>query len=718
VGASESSWKGRSGRVYTAIKGEPVREGRHSYARAVRAVGPPVGRSTVDDGARLALKAIRSPTAEVAKAFRDEVRVMVELTGAFRRPVCPRLMDHVDSDAGPAAVMEWCQDDLELWWASRCMRPDALRALCHMLETLCMGMADFHRAASDKQAFRDVQPDLRPRALMRTDVGHWVVSGFVHRMEDDKPTDVMHAATELMGSTENFSAPELIFGARKPVPAAVDTWSIGSVLFAMLRMRLLLLRGTELPSNGTESHHFRTHRAHLVRDLYLRKPRLFHGRELDARQFLYPDRLPDQDQRSLREALVGILGQGEENRENEVFKATSTLLNRALCITPADRFTDPLELARVLGGIAAMASPGVGEHAVTEIGQYPSPAAASQVSDEDTRVINYDEAPFIEPGDDPRAASPEPDPAVLETTVPEDTGSPFDRAGQTLLDSDAFAADTVREAALRESAPLPPTSSVEADPATSPEPRVADQERELARALARLKRLEARVELMRRDLAEAEPTKASSKGGLGAAFIALIALGVGTLALGATAWHWVAGYTTATAVVAAPELIEPELAEPPADAQEPSDLTGDTSAAATAAIDEGAADPEPEATPSTPGAADAATGAADAASTPKSSGSSAASSSGSRPKTPKAVVSPASDDLVDPAVRGRVGIVGAKGYLVGESGRVELGAVDPGVYEVFTKDGDAAAVSLGTVSVAAGDQIEFRCGFGTCKRTR
>ena len=63
-------------------------------------------------------------------------------------------------------------------------------------------------------------------------------------------------------------------------------------------------------------------------------------------------------------------------------------------------------------------------------------------------------------------------------------------------------------------------------------------------------------------------------------------------------------------------------------------------------------------------------------------------------------------------------IVGAEGHLVGPGGRVALGAVDPGTYEVFTQEGEAEAVSLGTISVAAGDEVEFRCGFGTCKRTR
>jgi len=599
-----------------------------------------------------------------------------------------------------------------------------------MLETLSMGLADFHRVASKEDAFGGVHPDLRPRALMRTDVGHWVVSGFARPEAETQPADVMDAATELMGSTENFSAPELIFGARKTAPTAVDTWSIGAVLFAMLRMRLFLVRGTELPSTGTESHHFRTHRAHLVHDLYMRKPRLFRGRELDARQFLYPKRLPDQDRRSLREALVGIVGQGQEAREAELHEAVGTLLDRALSIDPKKRFTDALELARGLGNIAAMSNPSIGEHAATEVATTASLVPPSPGVDDETRVIDYDQAPAIHQIAGPPPASPEPTSGAegSESTVTENTSSPFDRAGQTLLDSDMLTADTVREAALREPSDGSSPMSDGGDHPTLPDPRFAAQERELARALARLKRLEARVELMRRDLAEAEPPKASGKGGLGAALVALIALGVGTLALGGTAWHWVAGYGGAPGHETASDQTMDDSSGATTLVETATEEGGGpeegTAAAPEGTDSEGEAEVAPEvATGVEMEDVASASASADAEenetrSGPTSSGGAATPSAGSQPSTPAVVVSATTEDPSDPATQGRVSIVGAEGHLVGPGGRVALGAVDPGTYEVFTQEGEAEAVSLGTISVAAGDEVEFRCGFGTCKRTR
>jgi hypothetical protein len=62
-------------------------------------------------------------------------------------------------------------------------------------------------------------------------------------------------------------------------------------------------------------------------------------------------------------------------------------------------------------------------------------------------------------------------------------------------------------------------------------------------------------------------------------------------------------------------------------------------------------------------------------------------------------------------------VVGAQSYLVGDQGRLPPGSVPPGSYQVWVEAG-GNFVQAGVFSVAAGERITVRCGFGTCRATR
>ena len=72
----------------------------------------------------------------------------------------------------------------------------------------------------------------------------------------------------------------------------------------------------------------------------------------------------------------------------------------------------------------------------------------------------------------------------------------------------------------------------------------------------------------------------------------------------------------------------------------------------------------------------------------------------------------------EPTGQGSVIIRGSKGYLVGSAGRISTGQVPTGDYEVFAILDGGGSSSLGTVTVADGATVVFKCGFGTCKRTQ
>lgn len=332
---------GRSGRRYRIDTTAAAREGGMASVRAVIAEGPPNALSLAEAGTSLALKLSRADDALAMEAMVREVEVFAALCRAPGEPPCPRLYDVIGSPP-VGIVMEWCPNDLERWWAERADDPAAFPQLCGALAEVCRRVREYAAVSEVELGKRVVHADIKPRNVLLAESGRWLLTDFgasKSRMVDEQDW----AATKMILGTENFIAPEALFNAKKPLPAALDTWSIGCTFFALLRMRPLLRGGGKLPANGTHAHHFRTHRAALVADLHLRKPAIFADRELDPRQFVSPDRLPDKDRVAVADALSWTFAQPA--LEERLVADVTNLLDRALQIDPARRYTDSLEMA-------------------------------------------------------------------------------------------------------------------------------------------------------------------------------------------------------------------------------------------------------------------------------------------------------------------------------------------------------------------------------------
>jgi hypothetical protein len=60
---------------------------------------------------------------------------------------------------------------------------------------------------------------------------------------------------------------------------------------------------------------------------------------------------------------------------------------------------------------------------------------------------------------------------------------------------------------------------------------------------------------------------------------------------------------------------------------------------------------------------------------------------------------------------------GTTGYLVGPRGKIKSGSVPPGEYRVFLAQAQGSEPTLfESVTLGLGDDVLFRCGFGSCRR--
>ena len=309
--------------------------------RPVVARGPETAQSTLPTGSLMALKLAREGDRLGMDALAREVEVFAALCRAPGEPPCPQLYDIV-GDPPVGIVMEWCPSDLERWWAERCHEPAAFPLLCGALAEVCRRVREYAVVAEMELGKRVVHADIKPRNVLLASTGRWLLTDF-GASKSRSVEDGDWAATKMILGTENFIAPEALFNAKKAIPAALDTWSIGCTFFALLRMRPLLRSGGKLPANGTHAHHFRTHRTALVSDLQLRKPAIFADRELDPAMFISPDRLPDKDRVAIADALSGTFSQPA--LESRLVADVTNLIDRALQIAPARRYTDALEMA-------------------------------------------------------------------------------------------------------------------------------------------------------------------------------------------------------------------------------------------------------------------------------------------------------------------------------------------------------------------------------------
>lgn len=316
----------------------------------VAGLGPPAGGGP-PEGVVAALKLSRPDDPLSVEALNREIDVFEALCRAPGEPPCPRLFD-VILQPSPGLVMEWCPLDLERWWEQKHSQPASLPEMFEALAAVCRRVREYAVVSEMELGRRVVHADIKPRNILISGTGRWLLTDF-GAAKSRAVDDVGWEATRMIIGTENYIAPEALFNARKPHPSAMDTWSIGCTLFALLRMRTLLRSGAPLPSNGTHGHHFRTHRSAQVNDLQLRRPTAFADRELDASAFPTPDRLPDKDRAAIEEALAGSFS--TPHLDARLTTDVTNLLDRALQIDPARRYVDPIDMAGDLEALAARA---------------------------------------------------------------------------------------------------------------------------------------------------------------------------------------------------------------------------------------------------------------------------------------------------------------------------------------------------------------------------
>ncbi len=692
----DGAWRGTSGRGYRRDPDGLDRRGtRHRIIAVVSdEAGPllPPGRR-----AALLLPARRAPAA--LQAFDREVSGLELLSAGAAASPAPRVYERLEGD--PGAVVEWCDTDLESWWVGCCDAPDAFRSLCLALADVCRRLSDWAGAA--ERAGDEVLPlpDIRPRAVLRTSGGRWVLAGLgrpgaqLSAFDDD-------AGTEMMTSASGYDPPEELFSARSDHPLAARTWAVGASLFSLLKVRALAAgsgpdRELSLPAGGTDSVHLRSHRAALIDDLLQRKPALFAGRPLDPRQFLYPDRLPDRDRRTVAEAASGLFGDDQRALESKLCGELLSVLDRALSIDPGRRFTDPADLAAALEGLAgsfrAMRT-SVAASRLTADGPMESAAEATQVMAAgpagEPRLPTAALVPLTDPpsitgigpgvaaDDDSTDEALELDPGAIFDDITADPVGPGDALAGDALAGDALAGDTLPKA----QAPASRSVTAHHDPAVVPgwvKLALGGLALSQAATLGLVGLL-----WLQLDARPPQADRATQATGLLQDAFEPTGAGSGGRASGD-------GPAGASAAVDGGAAADGALADEPASGDALSD-----GVPADAALNAPTADVTSPATASAsdPGGADA--GAAE----------SQQQHSGSRARRSAT----ATGTL-------QVSAGGAEVRLLGPAGPVSPGAVAPGRYRVQLQDGEGWTDRI-TVTVDAGAEVQVTCGFGQCKQVQ
>ncbi len=339
-------WQGRSGRVYVPV---PLARSRHGGLASVRKVcgkGPATGTSTADEGVPLALKLWREGDEASLDQLQQEARTLVELASVGAELPCPRLYDLVGDPLVTGMVMEWCPLDLERWWRDKLGERDAFGRLCAVLAEAARRVSEYQRDFAGKRGLDVAHGDMKPTNVLMSAEGRWLVSDF-GTAPVRPPTDDVWAESRVVVATDNFLSPEVLFSARRPYPAAVDTWSIGASFFALLKLRRMVMDGSALPRNGTLSPRFRMERVARVFEVFGRDPQRFTDRDIDPDAFPDPLRIPDEDRQSVRESLRGVFGSRPDADavEEDLADKVCELLDRAVSIDPAHRFTDARDMS-------------------------------------------------------------------------------------------------------------------------------------------------------------------------------------------------------------------------------------------------------------------------------------------------------------------------------------------------------------------------------------
>ncbi len=350
-------WRGRSGRNYTPAGKGRVRHGTLSSVRKVVGMGEHAGTSVVDAGLPLALKQWREGDEASLDRLQQEARTLVELAARHQEQPdselpCPRLYDLVGDPLVTGVITEWCPLDLERWWRDKLQQPEAFGRLCAVMAEAAKRINDYQRDFAGKGGLDIAHGDVKPTNVLMNSEGRWVVSDF-GCAPVRAPSDDVWAESRVVVATDNFLAPEVLFHARRPHPAAVDTWSLAASLFALLKLRRMVLDGSALPHNGTASPRFRMERVARVMEVYGRDPQRFEDRDLDPEAFPDPLRIPDEDRQAVRDALRGVFGDAvdPDEAEGKLADEVVALLDRALSIDPAHRFTDARDISAAFEGL-------------------------------------------------------------------------------------------------------------------------------------------------------------------------------------------------------------------------------------------------------------------------------------------------------------------------------------------------------------------------------
>jgi hypothetical protein len=702
---------------------------------------------------------------------------------------------------------------MERWWDRMLVLPDALEPLCSALADVCRRIGEYH-AIMAARGVSAVHADIKPRNAVLARDGRWLLTDFGAAKSRPIEQETWEATRLILG-TENFIAPEMLFNARKRHPQAMDTWSVGATLFALLKMRRHRLFGQELPVDGTHNILFRCQRMSTVTDLRERMPNLFVGRDLDPAAFFSPDRLPDEDRQTIAQALLGVFGVPDERRERILEREILALLDMALAIDPARRFTRAEDMSRAFDRIVqrywelegSLREPPADVSVTYELTETETMRSENEFDEGRPTVVAPDPAALAAPVAPPRPAeiptaedpiTPPPsfeaaggtdDRTVLATDAPSALPlpaapeSPFPASGAIAIpppvvppDEAEFAPQTIvppfeaEEPAPPPAAtwagevepPVPPPAPASFHPAPSappPAPEVADE-----RVLRLLEGIQA--QLAKRPPNRPTPPPRTPTWQVLAIGLLLFcqAIQFGLLlymSFGerATFGRFDAVPLPATPTASVPAAPEPapaavetptepsEVAAPdPTEDPVPAELVAEPLAPEPVAI--AAAEPQPppqvaarpapepvapkpaaskpaEPKPAEPKPAaqtsqkstSASTGASSAAK-PKPATSSEPAS-GSTTRSSSAASSPRAEAAPAPAGAGdgTIEVLGAQAYVVGAAGRKSCGGLPAGTYEIFAQPADGAEyLSLGVHTLAAGQHMTFRCGFGSCRR--